>query len=391
MTELTCDDDNDQDRTLGNDKLMALSSMDSLRIAVRATAISSWEREAWFTDFQNGRFDARVALMLSLCPNLRTLSVTIGSHYRPLRYIQLLAHHASYLGPASSLISSPSNSEQTQLTPQNILAALQEVRIHCTDSLDYDETLPITNLLSMRTLYTYGLSTSRWNCEPPPASSGLWHLQLDGCDVNLDELFWMLRSCRALRTLEYMWDLACWCEEDYRDDEDDEDDTYTSDVNLGPVVIEALSSGKSSLTSLKMDGYSVIRSDVRSGSLLDFKNLRQIWAPSVLVLNATEERQKRHLIDVLPIALESLHLIIDGLPGEETLMAELLKLVESETRPMLRQIVLDHRGRYRFHLQNAIGVSRLEAACVTAGISLQLNMNGYSNERAPSSVQQAER
>ncbi len=318
VLEATIDAYDGQDRTLGSDKLMASFSTDSLHTAVRATGLPTYETQSWVVEFRDGRSDARAALMVSMFPNLMTLSVIISTHDRPLRYLKLLAHHASHIGPASRSISSPSTNQEKQSVPQNTFATLKEVRIDSTSSLDYDETLPIMNLPSLRTLYTYGLFTSRWNWEPPPDSSGLWHLQLDGCDMNSDELFCMLRSCRALRTFEYVWDQHCWCDENYsNDEEDDEDDACGSGLDLGPIVMEGLSSSKSSLTSLKVDGFGVVRNDIRSfGSLVEFRNLQQIWAPSIFVLNASEERYKHHLTDMLPAALESLHLNINGLPAK---------------------------------------------------------------------------
>ena len=69
---------------------------------------------------------------------------------------------------------------------------------------------------------------------------------------------------------------------------------------------------------------------------MDFETLQQIRAPSILLLNTSEAKEKHYLIDVLPVILESLHLIIDSLPGEETLMSELLELVRSKAYSILR-------------------------------------------------------
>ena len=133
--------------------------------------------------------------MLSILPNLRTLTVDVDVYHAPLQYMKLLAHYATLHAPATESISLSLAGKEGQYTVQNAFAILKEIRMYCS-SLDYDETLPILDLPSLRTFYTYGLSSSRWNWEPPAASSGVWHLRLDGCEMNEDELFWMLRACR---------------------------------------------------------------------------------------------------------------------------------------------------------------------------------------------------
>lgn len=117
---------------------------------------------------------------------------------------------------------------------------------------------------------------------------------------------------------------------------------------------------------------------------MGFRNFQEIHAPPLLLLNASEEKDEHHSIDVLLIALKSLHLIIDQRPGEETLVAELLELVEFETHSLLYKISLE-RCRYRTHLLNTVGVTpqeaaslnRLEATCASAEISLQIKLHGY--------------
>ena len=88
---------------------------------------------------------------------------------------------------------------QGERTCQHGFASLEDVRIQALSSLGYDEALPIMNLPSLHRLYAYGLSTSRYNWEPPPESSVVQDLELHGCEMVEEELFWMLRSCRALR------------------------------------------------------------------------------------------------------------------------------------------------------------------------------------------------
>ena len=185
-----------------------------------------------------------------------------------------------------------------------------------------------------------------------------------------DELFWMLRSCRTLRTLEYEWDQSPWYEEDARDDE------WAYGIELGPIIIEGLASSKPSLQALLVNGLGVIRNDVMSfGSLLDFENLKTIRAPSVLILNRSRDGIKRRLVDVLPAALETLRLINDGLPGEESMITELLELVRSERRSkILHHITIEHVGRHTIKFQSTSDVARLEAACAKVGISFALQL-----------------
>jgi len=70
-----------------NDELTGSFGHDSLRTAVNAMGVPSWEGGPWVADFKAGRSDAREALMLSMLPNLRALSLNISS---PLQYINNL-------------------------------------------------------------------------------------------------------------------------------------------------------------------------------------------------------------------------------------------------------------------------------------------------------------
>lgn len=71
----------------------------------------------------------------------------------------------------------------------------------------------------------------------------------------------MLRSYRSLQTFDYWWDQPGWCEQEYSDDEED------IGRELGPIIIEGLSSSKPSLASLKVNGLGAIRVDIRSDLL----------------------------------------------------------------------------------------------------------------------------
>ena len=71
-----------------NDELISSFGRNSLRAAVNATGVSNWEGGPWVADFIAGRSDAREALMLSMLPKLRVLSLNISS---PLQYINNLA------------------------------------------------------------------------------------------------------------------------------------------------------------------------------------------------------------------------------------------------------------------------------------------------------------
>ena len=80
---------------------------------------------------------------------------------------------------------------------------LREVRIECVFSLDYNETLPMMNIpFFLEMFYTRGLFTTCYNCVTPPDSSVVRQLELHTCEMSEDELFWMFRSCKALRTHE---------------------------------------------------------------------------------------------------------------------------------------------------------------------------------------------
>jgi hypothetical protein len=76
-----------------NDELTGSFGHDSLRTAVNAMGVPSWDGGPWVADFKAGRSDAREALMLSMLPNLRALSLNISS---PLQYIGLLT--AAFFG-----------------------------------------------------------------------------------------------------------------------------------------------------------------------------------------------------------------------------------------------------------------------------------------------------
>lgn len=359
------------DMTPTNGELMGAFGRGRLRAAVNATGVSDWEGGPWVADFKAGRSDAREALMLSMLPNLRVLSMNISS---PLQYINGLARGVSERAMSLSSTAPSSTDTQRGRTCQHAFASLEYVRIEALCSLDFDEALPIMNLPSLHRLYAYQLSTSRYNWEPPPGSSVVQDLELDRCEMNEDELFWMLRSCRALRTFEYEWDQLPWSEEEGRDDE------WDYGIELGPNMIGGLASSKLSLQALLVNGLGAIRNDVMSfGSLRDFKNLKAIRAPSVLILNRSTDGIKRRLIDVLPTALETLYLINDGLPGEGSLIAELLELIQSERRSkILYHITIEHIGRHMIRFQGASDVARLEAACAKAGISFTLRLPTYS-------------
>ncbi len=192
---------------------------------------------------------------------------------------------------------------------------------------------------------------------------------------------WWRKSCSGcfvpagpFGTLEYDWNQSPWSEEDGGDDE------WDYGIALGPIIIEGLASSKSSLQALLINGLGAIRNDVMSfGSLLDFENLKMIRAPSVLILNRSRNGIKRRLVDVLPAALETIHLINDGLPGEGPLIAELLELVRSERRSkILHHITVEHIGRHTIKFPGASDVARLEAACAKVGISFALQLPTYS-------------
>ena len=141
-------------------------------------------------------------------------------------------------------------------------------------------------------------------------------------------------------------------------------------------MIEGLASSKLSLQALLVNGLGAIRNNVMSfGSLRDFENLKAIRAPSVLILNRSTDGIKRRLVDMLPTALETLYLINDGLPGEGSLIAELLELIQLERRSkMLYHITIEHIGRHMIRFQGASDAARLEAACAKAGISFTLRL-----------------
>jgi len=354
-----------------NEELMGSFGHDSLRSAVNATGVPICEGGPWVADFKAGRSDAREALLLSMLPNLRALSLNVSS---PLQYINNLAGCVLERAMPSRSTAPSSTDMQRERTCQHAFASLEDVRIETLSSLAYDEALPIMNLPSLHRLYTYGLSTSRYNWEPPPESSVVQDLELHGCEMMEEELFWMLRSCRALRTLEYEWNQSPWSEEVGRDDE------WDYGIALGPIIIEGLASSKPSLQALLVNGLDAIRNDVMSfGSLLDFENIKTIRAPSVLILNRSRDGIKRRLVDVLPAALETLHLINDGLPGEGPLIAELLELVRSERRSKtLHHITVEHIGRHTIKFPGASDVTRLEAACAKVGTSFALQLPTYS-------------
>ncbi len=354
-----------------NEELMGSLGRDSLRTAVNATGVSSLEGGPWLTDFKAGRSDAREALMLSMLPNLRVLSLNVSS---PLQYINNLAHCVRERAMPSRSKAQFSTDTQRELSCRHAFASLEDVRIEAVSSLDYDEALPTMNLPSLHRFYTYGLSTSRYSWEPPPESSVVQDLELHGCEMLEDELFYILRSCRALVSLEYEWNQSAWSEEDGRDDE------WDFGIELGPLIIEGLTSSKPSLQALLVNGSGAIRNDVMSfGSLLDFETLKMIRAPSVLILNRSRDGIKRRLVDVLPAAFETLYLINDGLPGEESLITELLELVRSERRSkILHHITIEHFGRHRIQFQGVSDVARLEAACAKVGISFALQLPTYS-------------
>jgi F-box-like len=355
-----------EDMSPMNKELLGSFVVDSLHTAVATTGIFDRERAAWVADFKAGRSDARQALMLSMLPNLRTLLLDV---YSPFQYINTLAQHVSGLALVSRSTPRSSSEKRQEPTCQRALASLRDVRIEAQMSLGYDETLPIMSLPSLQSLHTQGLSASRYSWEPPPDSSVVRRLGLHRCEMSEDEVFLMLRSCKALRTLEYEWDQS-WSEEDIQDDE------WDCGVELGPMITKGLASNKSSLEALMINGLSAIRNDVMSfGSLLDFKSLKRIRVPSVIILNRGRDGVKRRLVDVLPTALETLHLINDGLPGERSLITELLELVRSQRcSRVLQQITIEHVGRFTIKFQGTPDVARLEAACANAGIAFTLQL-----------------
>jgi len=137
--------------------------------------------------------DAREALMLSIFPNLRTSSLNISS---PFQYINSVARCVLQRAISTAPFST---NMQRERTCQHAFASVEDVRMETFSSLDYNEALPM-NLPSLHRLYTYGLSNSRYDWEPPPESS-VQDVELHRCGMIKEELFWMFRSCKAIRTL----------------------------------------------------------------------------------------------------------------------------------------------------------------------------------------------
>lgn len=113
-------------------------------------------------------------------------------------------------------------------------------------------------------------------------------------------------------------------------------------------------------------------------SLFDFENLKTICASLVLILNKSKNEIKRRLIDVLLVALETLHLINNGLLKEESLIAELLELVRSKRlSKILYHIIVEHIDRHTIKFLGAFDVARLEIACAKVGTSFALQLSIY--------------
>jgi len=116
-------------------------------------------------------------------------------------------------------------------------------------------------------------------------------------------------------------------------------------------------------------------------SLFDFENLKTIRVSSILILNRSRNEIKRRLIDVLLVALETLHLINDDLLKEEPLIVELLKLVRSKRfSKILHHIIVEHIDRHTIKFPSAFDVARLKAACVKVGTSFALQLSIYLDD-----------
>jgi len=116
-------------------------------------------------------------------------------------------------------------------------------------------------------------------------------------------------------------------------------------------------------------------------SLLDFENLKTIRASSILILNKSKNKIKRRLIDVLLVALETLHLINDNLLKKESLIVELLKLVRLKRRlEILYHIIVEHINRHTIKFSNAFDVARLKIVCVKVEISFALQLSIYLDD-----------
>jgi len=116
-------------------------------------------------------------------------------------------------------------------------------------------------------------------------------------------------------------------------------------------------------------------------SLFNFENLKTIRAPSILILNRSKNKIKRRLIDVLLVALETLHLINDDLLEKESLIAELLKLVRSKRLlKILHHIIVEHIDRHTIKFLDAFDVARLKAACAKVETSFALQLSIYLDD-----------
>ena len=115
-----------------NEELMGSFGHDSLRSAVNATGVPICEGGPWVADFKAGRSDAREALLLSMLPNLRALSLNVSS---PLQYINNLAGCVLERAMPSRSTAPSSTDMQRERTCQHAFASLEYVRIETLSSL----------------------------------------------------------------------------------------------------------------------------------------------------------------------------------------------------------------------------------------------------------------
>jgi hypothetical protein len=117
-------------------------------------------------------------------------------------------------------------------------------------------------------------------------------------------------------------------------------------------------------------------------SLFDFENIKTIRILSILILNKSKNKIKRHLIDVLFVAFETLHLINNDFLKEESLIAKLLKLVRSKRRSkILHHIIVEHINKYTIKFLDAFDVTRLKTICVKVKISFALQLPIYLDNK----------